>query len=571
MSVTADARPPVLQAIEETLEAIAPEAFSIVAPFIARLYYAEQAGDTYINIDEKAHAIICKASPIVSQNQEETAPLILWQKKLFFSRLFKQEQFLAQWLSQRNTRFSLDDNEQNQAQNILKKFATEGLHEHQLQAIALSLLHSFLLICGGPGTGKTTTVGAVLSLLCNLRTQSLPRIALAAPTGKAASRMTEALENVLNKIPLSDTKDYLLTIKGQTLHRLLGINPLSSIPRFGMSSPLPYDIIIIDEASMLDLPMLTQLFAAVKKNARLILLGDPEQLPAIGAGNFVRQLSYLTSLSDDTIQILNQLLPQSRPSFTLGSAQDGYTTVLSYSHRFNQNSAIGQLAMAINEQDAKKAISLLQQQPLLALNQETQTLYQQFYQKTKNYWQAVEENNIGHVFYELKKLVVLTALKYQSETFNEGYIQYLYHKHHNAEEWFAGLPVMVTENDYQQNLFNGDIGIVMKNKQNHLCVFFESNNEFREIPLSRLPHFEPAFAITVHKSQGSEYEQVWLLAPEKEHVLFSRALFYTAVTRAKNAFTYWGEEAQIIYALKNTANRKSALGYLINDFEQKNV
>ena len=159
--------------------------------------------------------------------------------------------------------------------------------------------------------------------------------------------------------------------------------------------------------------------------------------------------------------------------------------------------------------------------------------------------------------------MILAPLRYQCTQFNEQYIPFLRRKRHQKEQWFAGLPIMVVENDYQLNLFNGDIGVVLFNQHQKLAAFFESADGFREIPLSRLPHHEPAFAITVHKSQGSEYESVWLLMPKEEHPLFSRSLFYTAITRAKTAFTLWGDKQQIDFVLQNTQHRQSALKYFL--------
>ena len=567
MMIKEELPPPVLAAMQRVLQKTCPQESPVVAPFISQLYYAEQAGHIYIDLDSKAQKILAEAPTIVGNGSKET-PLILWHNKLFFARLFRQEQYLGKWLDRRNSPlFFLDEQSIKHAQDLLTQFTQQGLHENQLQAIALSLLKRFLLICGGPGTGKTTTVARILVLLSTASDQPFLQIALAAPTGKAAARMTEALHVTLAH---SDNHPLLQNIAGQTLHRLLGIHPITGLPRYHLTQSLPYDVIIVDEASMLDLPLLMHLFAAVKEGARLILLGDPNQLPAIGAGAFVRQLASSDQLSETTANLLTQLLPQSRPQLSLGEvARDGFAVTLSFSHRFGQDSAIGQLADAIKQQQANRACLLLQEQASLQLIPDRTPIYAQFYQQSQAYWIAVAQNNIPLAFQAFKQLIVLAALKYQSEQFNAQYIRYLQGKKHRGETWFVGLPILITENDYQQDLFNGDIGLVLTNEQGQLAAYFESANGLREVALGRLPNFEPAFAITVHKSQGSEYEAVWLLAPEQEHTLFSRSLLYTALTRAKQSFTFWGNESQVRYALNNSAHRKSALNEMIAQYQKK--
>ncbi len=567
MTIKEETIPPVLSAMQRVLQKICPQEYPVVAPFISQLYYAEQAGHTYIDINSKTQKILADAPTIIGKDIEET-PLILWHNKLFFARLFRQEQYLGKWLNQHNTPlFSLNEHTIKHAQDQLTRFAQQGLHENQLQAVALSLLKPFLLICGGPGTGKTTTVARILILLSSVSEHKpFLRIALAAPTGKAAARMTEALHATLAH---SDNHS-LRHIAGQTLHRLLGINPVTGQPRYHLKEPLPYDVIIVDEASMLDLPLLMHLFAAVKEDARLILLGDPDQLPAIGAGAFVRQLANSDQLSETSGNILSQLLPQARPQLSLGEVvQDGFAVTLSFSHRFGQDSAIGQLADAVRQQQANRACQLMQEQYALQLTPDRTAIYAQFYRQSQAYWTAIAQNNILLAFQAFKQLIVLAPLKYQSAEFNARYIRYLHGKQHRGETWFAGLPILITENDYQQDLFNGDIGLVLSNEQGQSAVYFEIANGLREIALGRLPNFEPAFAITVHKSQGSEYEAVWLLAPEQEQALFSRSLFYTALTRAKKSFAFWGDESQVRYALNNSARRKSALNEMIAQYQKK--
>ena len=558
--------PPILAAMQQVLQDTCPEQYPLVEPFLTELYYAEEAGHTCITLTPQEQARAVQANPIVGSKKYPDTPLVLWHNKLFFARLFKQEQFLAQWLQQHQDNLSLPDQQTlSNIQNILNKLACQGLHEAQLQAVALSLIRPFLLICGGPGTGKTTTVASILLLLSSVLNSKPLRIALAAPTGKAAARMTQALHYALTQTTLPIPKQ-LEELSAQTLHRLLGIHPITAQARFHPQSPLPFDVIVVDEASMLDLPLLVQLFQAIKSGARLIFLGDPDQLPAIGAGAFVHELSSFDQIPDETSNFLAQLLPENRPILQLGDTEsNGWATHLTTSHRFKSDSAIGQLAKAVKEQQTEAVKQLLTQHPALHIESDNNQLFEQLYQATHNYWHAVEQNNPADVFQTITQLMVLAPLRFQCEQFNSQYILFLQRKRRQKGQWFAGLPVMVMENDYQLSLFNGDIGVILLNQHQKLAAFFESTDGFREIPLSRLPHHEPAFAITVHKSQGSEYEHVWLMMPKEEHPLFSRALFYTAVTRAKTAFMLWGDKEQVDYVMQNTMYRQSALKLFLND------
>ncbi len=557
--------PPILAAMQQVLQDTCPEQYPLVESFISALYYAEEAGHTCITLTPQEQARAVQANPIVGSKNNPNTPLILWHNKLFFARLFKQEQFLAQWLQQHQSNLPLPDQQTlSSIQNILNKLAGQGLHEAQLQAVALSVIRPFLLICGGPGTGKTTTVASILLLLTSVLSSKTLRIALAAPTGKAAARMTQALHHALNQTTLP-VPNQLADLSAQTLHRLLGIHPITGSARFHPQSPLPFDVIVVDEASMLDLPLLVQLFQAMKSGARLIFLGDPDQLPAIGAGAFVHELSTFDQLSDKTSDFLTQILPENRPILQLGQTDtDGWATHLTTSHRFKSDSAIGQLAKAVKAQQTETVKTLLTQNPFLRIETDYNQIFEQLYQTTQPYWQAVEQNNLSEVFKTISQLMVLAPLRFQCTQFNEHYIPFLQRKRRQKGQWFAGLPVMVMENDYQLNLFNGDIGVILLNPHQKLAVFFESTDGFREIPLSRLPHHEPAFAITVHKSQGSEYENVWLIMPKEEHPLFSRSLLYTAITRAKQSFTLWGDEQQIDYVMQNTMYRQSALKLFLN-------
>lgn len=448
-------------------------------------------------------------------------------------------------------------------------FADAGSHDQQAAA-ALALCQPFVLISGGPGTGKTTTVARLLALLCE---HNLPRIALTAPTGKAAARMSEALRGALTKIPKlpADVSAHLNALDGQTVHRLLGLTPPHMQPKFDADTRLPLDVLLVDEASMLDNHLLLQLLTALPDGCRVILLGDADQLPSVGAGAVLSALSRSTALQPETAAKLRTLLPE-REDWATVSQQQAHLTL---SHRFGEDSGIGNLARQVlsgclldwETQEHTESCGLNIWHIFDQFPQELQhkpanhtRLVQQLFTHHATYWQAIDAGDVQAAFAEQTHLIVLTALRGDAEHINAHYRQLLQQRGRVRPEaaWFAGQMLMITRNSPTQKLYNGDVGIVMQPENTEgLVACFTDESGFRAVPLSRLPEHETAFAMTVHKSQGSEYAAVWYVAPEQRTA--SRALLYTAITRAKQQFVYWGDAASFQAACENIETRRTAL------------
>ncbi|MDK4684239.1 exodeoxyribonuclease V subunit alpha [Kingella negevensis] len=532
---------------------IAPEAASIAAPFVERLFAAFTNGDTFIYISPTDSETLAQAQPIVGNDSR--SPIVLHKNQLFIARNWQLENDLAKQIKRLSTNNYITQPE-NHTKHLREWFKLSG-SEDQQAAAALALQENFILISGGPGTGKTTTVAKLLGLLCQNKT--LPHIALAAPTGKAAARLSEALQNAVHQIPNlpEATAEHLNALSGQTVHRLLGLKPPQMQPEYHAHNRLALDIVLIDEASMLDNHLLLQLLLALPDHCRVILLGDADQLPSVGAGAILAALSHSKPLQPENIAQLNALLPERTDWHTLAQQH----AKLTLSHRFGSDSGIGNLARAVGTGNANAWQTFAQFPEELHTQPENSVkLVKQLYQAHKNYWQAIDSGDVAAAFAEQAKLMVLTALRDDAEQINTLYHQLL-QQHRNIapnEIWFAGQSIMIMRNAPNQNLYNGDIGIIMQpeNSEN-LCAWFQNGDTWRSVPLSRLPECEPAFAITTHKSQGSEYEQVWFVAPTQAE--FSRALLYTAITRAKKQFVYWGGESGFQAACGNTENRRSAL------------
>lgn len=538
----------------ELLMKYAPQSFEF-APILQRLFSAIADGHSFIYLNRDEQTQIAQAAPIVATHGH--APLILVGNRLFIGKYYQIEQQLANEISRlSHTSYPIQQAEQ-MAQLLQLWFNDSGSLDQQAAA-ALALSQNFTVISGGPGTGKTTTVAKLLALLC---TEKPLRIALTAPTGKAAARMSEALKNAVNKIPMlpETTAQHLLHLEGKTVHRLLGLTPPQMKPTFHAHNRLSLDALIIDETSMLDTYLLLQLLQALPDACRVILLGDENQLPSVGAGAVLAALVRSSfRLPENQIQQLKHILPRENyPTLTQRVAK------LTISHRFGAQSGIGCLARAIVAGDAELAWQQFALFPHELTHQQANIKQQakQLHQQHQAYWAAIASGDIQTAFAEQAKIMVLTALRHDAAQFNATYRKILQHYGLVKGEtlWFAGQMLMITRNDPATHLFNGDMGIVMQQDDGLMAYFPDVHQSFRAVPLSRLPAHEDAFAMTVHKSQGSEYDEVWLLPPSQTENACSRTLLYTALTRAKSRFVYWGDKNDFQATCKHQETRRTAL------------
>ena len=549
------------------LQRHAPEKALAAVPYVYRLFAALQEGHAFIWLEDDEVRALKQAEGIVGSSGD--TPLIMSGRKLFLGRIWQLEHDLAAEILRLADAPVQPVDWLQAGRNLAEWFARKG-SEGQRDAAALALLKPFMLISGGPGTGKTTTVAKLLGLLCG-NTGKLPRIALAAPTGKAAAHMARALHRAADTFDLPENvRSHLLQLEGQTVHRLLKLRPPQMQPQFHGGQPLPLDILVVDEASMLDISLLLQLLQAVPSGCRVILLGDENQLPSVGAGAVLSQLAQQTVLAAATVRELETILPEHGFAVLDGPPPLAENTArLQVSHRFGADSGIGCLARAVAAEDAEEAWAQFDRFPQ-ELSVCTGSIKQQaemLYRRHARYWQAVDAGDVAAAFEHQADAVVLAARRSDAEAFNSEYRLCL-QRHGRARadaSWFAGQVVMVSRNDYALDVFNGDIALVLPDNErtDTLAAYFPEAGGFRKTALSRLPEHETAFALTVHKSQGSEYREVWLLPPEgsAEDGAYglNKALLYTAVTRARERFVFWGGRAAFQTACTLNERRRSAL------------
>lgn len=444
--------------------------------------------------------------------------------------------------------------------------------DFQKLAAALALLRRFLVVSGGPGVGKTSTVVRILALLQRFRPGL--RIALAAPTGKAAQRLSDSIRQALAALPhwvdpeSGRTCSYAegLPDQVQTLHRLLGQNRLTGAYRRNAGHPLPIDLLVIDEASMADLSLLAHTLEALPPEADLILLGDPGQLASVEAGAVLGDLCAAgEGLSEQVRVLTKELLGPESDAWLKGEGSGVPDSIveLKRNYRFGADSGIAAFARAVNAGDGEGALGVLKDDAFpdakLLRPAELDALIVDSYSP---YLQAQDPEEALARLDEFRLLAALRRGPGGVEALNllaerrlrkAGLIPVA-----PAGGLYAGLPVLILRNDYSLDLFNGDVGVI-RDEGAGLVAWFRSAEGLRRVPASLLPPHEPCFAMTVHKSQGSEFRTAALVLPEQDTPVLTRELIYTAATRARERVIVLTPEATLTRSCDRQVLRSSGL------------
>lgn len=445
--------------------------------------------------------------------------------------------------------------------------------DEQRVAVALAMLQRLAVITGGPGTGKTTTAVRILTLLAQLPASRPLRVALAAPTGKAAGRLEQAIRDAKARLGLDGSLAAAIPDRATTIHRLIGARGRMPVARVGAQPTLPIDVLLVDEVSMVDLALMARLIAVLPAHARLILLGDKDQLASVEAGAVLASLTapwsgYSAQMAERLREITGVALDAASDPKRLADC----VAVLRHGRRFATGGAVGALAQATLAGD-EAAVALALDNAEVRVGSSPESLTDIVDDGFGAFTDAIDRGaEPGAVFATLDRFRVLcvhrggphgiTALN----RWIEARLRRALVSDRAEGEWFAGRVVMITTNDYNLRLFNGEIGVALRDREadGELRVFFaDTAGSFRSFAPARLPAREGGYALTVHKSQGSEFDRIVLALPREASPIVTRELLYTAVTRARERVCVWGDAALYAQGVRVKQMRESGLGDLL--------
>ena len=546
-------------------------------------FFTEDINTQSIRLYDKDHWLTRLRNNKVVGKPGEIKPLILDDSgRLYLYRYRLYEQKLSENIKARlSTPYEINTELLKQSADRL--FKSNDEIEQKTAAIA-ACLSSFCVITGGPGTGKTSLVIKILAMLLENSKAEKLRIALAAPTGKAAARLSESLKNTRELIDCDNKIRMSFPEESFTIHRLLGSKPGTSNFRHNSGVPLPFDIVIIDEFSMTDLALASKLFDAVPVKSRLILLGDKDQLSSVEAGAVLGDIcdtgekhGFSQSFKDRLEKILfaknYEQISNSQSKHTIADS----IITLRKSYRFAGGSGIGELSKAIKEGEAEKALEILKCGKFEDISL-TEFKANQLLTVSPNskdslpakiiagYSPYINENSTEEALSLFSSFSILCAVRkgmFGVERINQYVEEILTTKGLLSAKirWYEKRPVMITRNDYSTRLFNGDSGLILPDPKDGTMRFYSQDNDgsIRKILPLKLPEHETSFAVTVHKSQGSEFDNVILLLPDRMSPVLSRELLYTAVTRARKKIEIYAVGEILRQMINNPAERISGL------------
>lgn len=521
---------------------------------------------------------VCEASPLVAGSSAASGrPLRLVDGRLYLDRYWQQEQVVrravAEWSRARPPTV-----EPARLRRALGDLFPGDEPDHQRLAAAAAAAGWLTIIAGGPGTGKTTTVARLLVTLHRQADRPL-RVALAAPTGKAAARLQEAVAAELDDLQSRGRGPIPGPYSASTVHRLLGARPDARHRfRYNRQYHLPHDVVVIDEASMLSLTLVSRVLEALREGTRLILVGDPDQLVSVEAGAVLGDLAHrpARSAEDDRTRVLREVCPgdlQPSPEVVSELAVD--VVRLRQNHRFEEAVGLVSLADAVRAGRPDEALAVLRDGDESLAFEDVDPRTPQAVASLGDLRDDVVTANRDVVAAALtgdagRALTAMSAHRlicgHRDGPYGVSHWRRLVSRWLQEEiadygaggEFYVGRPLLVTANDYDVGVFNGDMGVVVLREGRPVAAFSE---EGRLLPPSRLSNVQTPHALTVHKAQGSEAERVTVVLPPPDSPLLTRELLYTAITRARRHVRVVGTSEAVARAVERPIVRASGLRY----------
>ena len=496
-------------------------------------------------IDSASWCAQLRASRCVG-GPRDSAPLTLDGERLYLNRYWNYEEHVAARI---RAMLEISDDLDNERilQQVERIFADSGLvDQDQKRSVATAARKHFCVISGGPGSGKTSTVIRILAVLTAL--DPYIRIALVAPTGKASARMMDSISQRIDQIDMDPAIRDALPTTASTIHRLLGYRRHGY--RYHEHHQLAVDCVVVDEASMIDLELMFHLLTALPATARLILLGDRDQLASVAAGN-----------------VLGDITGHGYTFEPVSVPLTASIALLRNNYRFDHDSAIGEVAAHVNQGQSKAALQLLRQGDRglrWYAEGDDQIHVDALAWIYAAYDPIFDHNSPGDALEVYEKTRVLCATNQGPlgvESLNRIISQAMLARNNLPEsDLYAGLPILIKRNYHELGLFNGDTGILWRYTTGLRACFRDSAGNIRDLAVNRLPEFVPAWASTVHKSQGSEFDSVFLVLPsDPDSEALSRELLYTAITRARQQFILHAAKSVVIRSIECLTQRHSGL------------
>jgi len=531
--------------------------------------------DVYKSVNENINVPkILKESKWVSESSEQANAFIIKNNKLYLQRYFSYETDIItniQKLVRREDSVNKSKLLEDKSELIKQIFNTESLSENwQFVAALNAYLHNFSIITGGPGTGKTTTIAKFLALAFNINPKI--RVALAAPTGKAAVRIKESiLQAKFQIVGIDDkTKVFFDQIESSTIHRLLGYKKGSHYFKHNATNPLNYDIVIVDESSMIGVSLMSKLLSAIPSDKQIILLGDKNQLASVEAGSIFGDIcqsqEQINYFSKERLELINSY---STYKYTQELSKSNLLTEhiieLQKSYRFNINEGIGQISYAIlnGNLDENKINSFKDNDEVKIYTDYKLKDFENFYEGFYEYISEKDNLLALKLFSNIRILSPIHKGEYSVEYFNQKIELYLKQKGFLLPRFgfYHNQPIIITQNDYHLKLFNGDIGLIREDKDGILQAYFEAEDgSLQNISPNFINNYKTVFAMTIHKSQGSEFNKVAVVLPLQEDLqILSKELLYTGLTRAKVSLSIFAKPSVLIKTCKQAVLRASGI------------
>ena len=536
----------------------------------------ESSQNQYLFNDERSEILLSdikqkwgdtlQQSKLVGRGSE-LKPLVFQENRLYLHRYWKYEQELAEWLKSKASVTSQVSDKAKQAIRLFLKENANGV-DWQDVALILSFMRELLVITGGPGTGKTFTVLKIIAAQNHFKDGKL-KVAVAAPTGKASRRLTESIHAGKQDLPKEIREKINIPEDALTVHKLLGSDYEGIRFKYNSENKLPYDLVIVDEASMLDVNLWVNLIRAIPEHGKLIVLGDKDQLASVEAGSILGDIcGGENSFSAEISAAVTELSGAEIPVSDSAPGMNDSVVFLTKSYRFGEDSGIKRLAEAINSSDDDLVMELLkgEKYPEIKLHDSSRENLNQVIQKyAVQHFEKFSAKTIeDHLSSSNQKkiLCVLRRGDFGVEKINSSAEQKIKLKQPASghREWYPGRIIMATRNDPVLKIRNGEIGICTEAADPQ--VIFEGENKL-PISAGRIKDYEPAYAITIHKSQGSEFEDVAIILPETMNKVLSKEILYTSVTRARRSTLVIGNEKIIRKTVLKSIARGSGLRQLI--------